>query len=47
MVAALWADLAMAIRALDRAEREHARRTELTRMRELWDQHMDRGSATW
>lgn len=47
MVAALAADLAMAIRALDRTEREHARRAELARMQEIWQDHLDRESPTW
>jgi hypothetical protein len=47
MVAALAADLAMAIRALDRAEREASRRAELTRMQEAWEDHLNGGSLRW
>jgi hypothetical protein len=46
MVAALAADIALAIRALDHTEYEHARMAELNRMQDLWEQHMDRGPAT-
>jgi hypothetical protein len=47
MLATLAADIALAIRALDRAEREQARRGELTRMQDLWHQHTGRGPASW
>jgi hypothetical protein len=47
MVAALGADLAMAIRALDRAEREAGRRAELAWMQEAWEDHLNGGSLGW
>jgi hypothetical protein len=46
MLAALAADFAMAVRAVDRADREHARSAELARLRDAWQDHRDRGSPT-
>jgi hypothetical protein len=43
MLAALAADLAMAVRAVDRADREHARSAELARLRDAWLEHRERG----
>ena len=46
MLATLAADIAMAIRAVDRADRERARTAELVRLRESWQNHLDSASAT-
>jgi hypothetical protein len=47
MLAALGADIAMAIRALDRADLERSRRAELARMLDAWENHVHGGSGGW
>ena len=46
MLAALAADIAMAARAVDRADHDRARRAELMRLQEAWQDHLDSSSAT-
>ena len=41
MLAALAADLALAVRAVDRADSDRARRAELERLQEAWRDHLD------
>ncbi len=42
MVATLAADVAMAMRAVDRVDRERAREAELARLRDSWLDHLER-----
>jgi hypothetical protein len=46
MLAALAADIAMAVRAVDRADWDRARRAELVRLQEAWQNHLDSCSPT-
>jgi hypothetical protein len=47
MLAALAADFVMAVRAVDRAEREHARRAELARLQDAWRDRLGRDAPVW